>query len=358
MNQRDDLDRTLERWFHDDAATTAPRRLFEDVATTTGRRRPRPAWLATIHGEGIGTPALVLGRPARPLVLLALVGALIVGLIGGALLAGGGRRPAVSIVATPTPEATGYVPPEPTLGLSGGVMPLLDMPSGLNPATTPGSWERHVLALIQENVRQLGWSLGAPRVSAVRLLAPGTTYPTDWVDGLDHGGNGFTAAKLSWAIEAEGTLLACGKTCRVFAVGTFFFDDVSEALIATGASGSTSPIPAVEFRTWLRGFGQTFRPVAEVPNDALSQAAILAQMQAMGFLTATTAVDPVFGIVTCIGLSQECQDRGYAQPGQTREIWWIGLPEVSVPAETFGAPGPAWYSFDAITGEEGLSAVP
>ncbi len=358
MNHRDDVDRTLEAWFRADAPSTAPRHVLDAVVAETGRHGPRPSWLVSLRGDGMGTPALVLGRPARPLVLLALLGALIVGLIGGSLLAGGGPRFGLAVLPTPTAQPTGYVPPEPTLFPFGGALPGVDVPAGLNPGTTAASWERHVAALLAENVRQLGWEVGLPKISAIRLLPPGATYTTTLVDGLDHGATGFTAERLSWAIDAQGTMLTCGTRCAVFAAGTFFFDDASEALLATGASGSTSPIPGVEFRSWLRSYDQTFRPVADVPKGALSQAAIRARMQAVGEVTAATSVDAIYGTVTCTGLSQTCQDRGLAQPGQTREIWWIGLPEIVLPAEAFGAPGTAWYSFDAVTGEELLSAVP
>jgi hypothetical protein len=359
MNHRDDLDRTLEAWFRADAPTTAPRQVLETVVTETGRRAPRPAWLAGLRGDGMGTPALVFGRPARPLVLLAILGALLVGLIGGAILASGGR-PALSVLfPTPTPRPTRAGEPEPTVFLSGGVMPVVDVPAGLNPKTTAASWELHVLALLRENVRELGWEEGAPKVTAIRLLAPGTTHETTWVDGLDHGGTGFTAERLSWAIDAEGTMLSCGTKCAVFRAGTFFFDDVSEALVATGATADamTTAIPSATYRHIVEDAGRAFRPEVDLPQGSLDLNAILDLMRARGWLPAGTTIDPIYGTDICSEMT-ECGPWGSVEAGQDEHIWWIGLPDVVLPPDSIGAPGPGWVTFDAQTGEALLSALP
>ncbi len=373
MTNRDDLDRTLTAWFSADAPSTAPRHVLDTILAETRRRAPRPSWLVALRGDAMGTPAFVRGRPARPILLLALMGALIVGLIGGAILAGGGSRLGLSVGPTPTPTTrttpttrptqatvlpTPYVEPEPTLFVSGGSMPFVDVPAGLNPETTAGSWERHAVALLAEYVRQLGWEVGSPRVTAIRLLAPGATYPTTWVDGLDHGGPGFTAERLSWAIDAEGTMITCGTRCAAFGAGTFFFDDASEGLLATGATGATTPIPAVQYRDIVESVGRAFRPLDKLAPGSLDLATILDRMKAAGRLPAGASVDPVYGTVICLGSTPPCQGWGNAEAGQSAIIWWIGRPDVVLPSGVLGGPGPGWDTFDAQTGDELLWALP
>ena len=354
MNQRDDLDRTLEAWFHADAPPTAPRQVLEAVVAETGRRAPRPGWLVSLRGDRVGAPATMTGRPARPLLLLAILGALIVGLVGGALLTGGGPRLGLSVVPTPTR----YVEPEPTLFVSGGALPVVEIPAGLNPRTTAGSWERHVLALLTDYVRQLGWEVAPPRVTAIRLLSPGSTYKTTWVDGLDHGGTGFTAEGLSWAIDAEGTMLTCGTRCAAFGAGTLFFEDASEALLAIGATGPTTAIPSHTYRTIVESNGRSFRPLAALPTGSVDQATVLATMKAAGRLADGATVDPIYGTVICVGSNPPCQTWGLVEAGQSEDIWWIGLPDLTLPADSLGAPGPAWDTFDGRTGEELFWAMP
>ena len=358
MNQRDDLDRTLEAWFGADAPVTAPRHVLDRMVAETGHRSPRPAWLATLRGDGLGTPAVFLGRPARPLLALALLGALLVGLVGGALIGAGGLRLSLSVPPTPTTGPTERAQPDPTLFLSGGDMPTLDVPAGLDPRTTAYSWELHVVALLKEHVRQLGWEAGSPRVLAIHLLAPGSSYATTWVDGLDHGGTGFTADRLTWAVDAEGTLIACGTKCAVAAAGTFFFDDVSEALLAVGTTGPTTAIPATSYRAIVEEVGRAFRPVAVLPSGALDQSVILDSMRAAGRLPAGTRVDPIYGTVICVGSNPPCQGWGLAEAGQSEAIWWIGLPDITLPGDPIIGPGPAWDTYDAQTGEHLLGNLP
>ena len=80
MNRFDDLDRTLGAWFATEAAGPPPDALFERVAADVRKRRPRPAWLASLHSRpaapGLSGPALI----ALGLLFLALVaGAVYVG---------------------------------------------------------------------------------------------------------------------------------------------------------------------------------------------------------------------------------------------------------------------------------------
>ena len=91
MTAQNDLDRTLGAWFHGDATTTPPSEPLARVIESTRTLRPRPALVARIGSDWVGTGATSgRGRVAdlRPAVVFALVALLAVALAGGALLVG------------------------------------------------------------------------------------------------------------------------------------------------------------------------------------------------------------------------------------------------------------------------------
>ena len=68
MTRHDDFDRTLSRWFEDDALSPAPVDGLDRVLDATRRRGPRPAWLAGPGSHWVGSgPSADLGVGGRRL---------------------------------------------------------------------------------------------------------------------------------------------------------------------------------------------------------------------------------------------------------------------------------------------------
>lgn len=322
MNQQDDFDRTLRAWFESDAAHDAPRHLFDAVVTETRARHPRLSWLAMLRADGIGTPARIASL-LRPLVLLAIMTALLIGLTGGALLAGGSAQPLISDGPTSTP--------------------IVNMPSGFEPKLTPAAVEQGVLRLIAAN--QTGLAMAPIRVTKITLLPPGTIYPVVQLDGSQPGS--FVYDTLSWAVDAEGTYVACGSTCSTWTMGTYIVDDASGADLGGGARGPTTPIPTESFRSYLAGYGQIFTPAAVPTKGVVDAKSVVESLQASGFPAKGALADPpIYGLVTCVDPAANCLKRGLVRPGQTLAIWWVGFSDT--PASDHGL---AWATVDAKTGE-------
>src|SRR5712691_3420299 len=102
MNERDDFERTVHDWLTDDATRPAPPRLLDGITETARSRRSRYGWLTAMRGEGMDAPIRLGSGNVRPLILLALLGALVIGMVAGTLVAGGGLRPPLAVVSTPT----------------------------------------------------------------------------------------------------------------------------------------------------------------------------------------------------------------------------------------------------------------
>ncbi len=311
MNQQDDFDRTLRAWFERDAGHDAPRHLFDAVVADTRTRRPRLGWLALLRADG-SAPVRIAGLPGRPLLLLAIIAVLLLGLLGAALLAGGSARPLISV------------------------------PPGFAPRMTPDSVEQDVLGLMAAN--QLGLASAPLKVTAITLVPPGTTYPIG-PDGTTRGS--IREDSLVWAVDAEGTYAACGATCSAWTIGTYIIDDASGENRAGAARAPTTPIPTQSFRSYLAGYGQIFTPAAVPTTGVVDATSVVASLQASGFPTKGARADPpIYGLVTCVDPAKNCLNRGLVRPGHTLAIWWVGFSET--PASDGGL---AWATIDATTGE-------
>ncbi len=287
-----------------------------------------------LRADGIDTPARIASL-LRPLVLLAIMAALLIGLIGGALLAGGSARPLISDGPTSTPTATSV---ESALSL-----PIVDMPSGFEPKLTPTAVEQIVLRLIAAN--QTGLAKAPIRVTKITLMPPGTIYPVVQPDGSRPGS--FVYDTLSWAVDAEGTYVACGSTCSTWTMGTFIFDDASGSHLGGGARGPTTPIPTESFRSFLAGYGQIFTPAAVPTTGVVDPKAVVQSLQASGVPAKGARADPpIYGLVTCVDPAKNCLERGLVRSGQTLAIWWVGFSDTLASDDDM-----AWATVDAKTGD-------
>lgn len=113
MTRYDDLDRALLAFFDFEAAAPAPDRLLENAMTTTQRHRPRPAWSARLHAGSVPTPR---GETTRTLLIAAALVALLLAIVGVALVGGG--RPTTPLL-TDTRVAPS-APPASTAPIAGG----------------------------------------------------------------------------------------------------------------------------------------------------------------------------------------------------------------------------------------------
>ncbi len=93
MNEREDLDRALRAWLHDDAARRAPGGLLETVVASTGARRPRSGWSMAFRTVGWNAWASGIGRSRRGLLVMGVLAALVLGLIAGLVIGVGSSRP-------------------------------------------------------------------------------------------------------------------------------------------------------------------------------------------------------------------------------------------------------------------------
>jgi len=108
MNHQDEFDRTVRAWFEDDAQQSAPRHLFDAVIADTRSRRPRVSWTRRLGLSGTACVLPGASRISRLAILLGLLAALLIGLVGGALLTGGSHSALTSVHPStgPTPPAT------------------------------------------------------------------------------------------------------------------------------------------------------------------------------------------------------------------------------------------------------------
>jgi hypothetical protein len=103
MTRFDDLDRALTAYFDIEAAAPAPAGLLESAMTSTSRRRPRPAALARLRA---GRTPTVGGETARTLLIAAALAALLLLVVGFALIGGGrDRSPLLGDAVTSTPPS-------------------------------------------------------------------------------------------------------------------------------------------------------------------------------------------------------------------------------------------------------------
>ena len=88
MTRFDDLDRALSGYLDAEAAAPAPHGLLESAMSVTERRRPRPAWLARLRAGSVSAPR---GETARTLMIAAALVALLLAIVGFAVIGGSQR---------------------------------------------------------------------------------------------------------------------------------------------------------------------------------------------------------------------------------------------------------------------------
>jgi hypothetical protein len=102
MTRFDDLDRALTSYFDIEAVAPAPAGLLESAMDTTSRHRPRAAWHARLRAGSVSAPR---GESARTLLIAAGLVALLLAIVGFALL-GGSPTPRPNLGVTEASPST------------------------------------------------------------------------------------------------------------------------------------------------------------------------------------------------------------------------------------------------------------
>ena len=349
MNDRADFERRLST-----ALAAYAERAPVDVdagslsrAVTRGRAPRR--WRFPAGARSIGWPA---SQRAALLIVLGVTVALLIGAIAvGAfrpdpvknLLDG---RAILTDSPTPSPAVTSSAAPSarpaPTSSVSPKPLPTAQIPAGLHPTMTPQQAAQQVLDTIARGEQTLGYAITPAKITAIRLLSPGSTFK-----GAD---GDYTATSLTWAVTAEGTFAECILECGVNTGETAFIPDDGTSdgnIVGTGAPGYA--FPDQTFLGELDMQGQLFR-VGTVPTSGvLTPAAVLAITRTSG-LTATPSLlprnmrqttGPIYGLVSCVDPTKGCQALGADPLGPTLAVWWVRFPTDA---------GRVWIAVDAATG--------
>src|SRR5919201_4525486 len=87
MNQNMTFERMLATYMAEEASGRAPERLVDDVLSATSRTRPHPRWLALLKEPTMRTQSrVVVGMPARRLVLAMAAAALLLLALAAAIV--------------------------------------------------------------------------------------------------------------------------------------------------------------------------------------------------------------------------------------------------------------------------------
>jgi WD40 repeat protein len=106
--QLDDMDRLLAGWLREEAVEQEPSGFHARAVELVRRSRQRPGWVVMVRGGSLGAAGHG-GRVTRPVVMVALVAALLLALAAGALVVGG--QPAPSIPRPLIPAGQGAFTP-------------------------------------------------------------------------------------------------------------------------------------------------------------------------------------------------------------------------------------------------------
>ena len=233
MTARDDFDRTLADWLDAEAVSPVPLGGLDQALDATRRRTPRPAWLARVGSQWIGSAGSSTGprvgpSGSRALILLALVAVILGGALAGTVLVGGvlGPRPSPSLVRprvvvppsslvppralvpSPSPISTHSVARNGAIAVTReGAIALIDPVTGKTVKTIPvGSAE----------VGDLTW---APDGRRLAFTAPGGVWVMDVSDGTSEQilscGEGADGCTIAWSPEGSRIAVAHGDTLEL-----------------------------------------------------------------------------------------------------------------------------------------------
>jgi len=318
--ERNDLARSLSVWLENEAAPRAPSELRMRVADATRSRRPRPAWFATLRGDGLADRRITWNRPAlglgAALVLLAI--ALVAALVAGT----------AEPIPTPIPQV-----PE-------AVDALIDIPEDLTPRLEVLDVERAVLN--EMRVESVGLVQLPIQIRTVTLLPANTTYR--WGNPELHAS--ITFEEQTWIVEVDGMYAKCSSFCDAGTSHWFNLGDTSPGPFhPTGehtGRGAFYWVPALTFRQNLADHGLAYVP-AEIPSSGSGFVDAQTVLE-HGFTTANHVQGPAFGLITVVdpGLAGKGSPMPASPSGATtRAIWWAQLMEPPV----------TWVVIDAVTGD-------
>jgi hypothetical protein len=212
MNRTPDVELVLREWFADDGAP-APGFLLDAIEERIGRQPQRRTWPLKRR------PTVTTFKLAA-----ALAAALMIAVVGWNLLPRG-----TSNGSAPTPSPTRGIAPTPAASAI-SLEPTIDLSAGVAHRMTPDDVEQVVLQKIAADEARAGERLVTPRILLVRLMPPGATSTAST-------GGAFTASKVAWLVEFEGTVVSCGNTCDAFTGGAVLVDDRSGELGAAAYAG-------------------------------------------------------------------------------------------------------------------------
>lgn len=208
MTRFDDLDRALVAFFEGETVAPAPSGLLDLVADATARKRPRPTWSAAVRQTRVAFGWDTIhweGNVAR----LLLLGLLVLGAIGAAVVAGSAWWP-------PRPVLGVFTPPVPVAATAGS--PIMRLPDG-----------RTLIFAIVDGRDAIGVGLFDPETGTIRPV--GTTIATP----------------EQVAVLPDGRVLVLGQGALHGSpwVSAEVFDPRSGSSILVGEPGGTNVVPIV-----------------------------------------------------------------------------------------------------------------
>ena len=307
MNEHDDLERTLARWFDADAVEPAPADRFQQAIAATGEHRPRPAMLAGF-GSAWVEPGSVAGAPRFSLITVVLLAMLILALAAGALIVGGLQRRIPAVV----PAGNGLI-----AYASGGDIYVGDPATG------------ETRAIVSRPQRD-SWPIFSPDGSRIAFVR-GDPWTADAilivvrVDGSDERvvmPAGYSQRGLEFAWIPDSASLVVNHDSRPFT--TPYFDGELSLLDATGVDEPrllTPPLPVGVGGPYFRYTDQV-APMFRPPSGdlILSSATGPASAAAAGSLEGLYAWDADLVNRTQLGIEGlERYQPYYFQPWA---LWW------------------------------------
>jgi hypothetical protein len=233
MSQNQDFDRQLRDWLVAEGGRAAPPGLAAAVATRTASRRPRPAWIVALRGEGYSGVAAGRRDPiSRPVVLVALVALLVAVLVAGLVMSGASPKPLL-VIPTAPPSAPASLPvaiasptAQPTIadvcGSTSGGWPGPTTPAGQPAAAKPGllaGWGPVGSGTsISDHVFSLDPAVGRTSLKQITTFGPGSLKETTLAWAPD--GSALTVSPLLASGPQNDCLspvvVAGGQTVRPF----------------------------------------------------------------------------------------------------------------------------------------------
>jgi len=312
-------------------------RAFDGTTTDPGHCRllPEPGSSdPTIELRGdIGAVLILLDVDGRLIVLRVADGGYDARTGAEAASRGYGRDDAVLAVMLQIISEIRFAATSATIDRSG---PTVEIPAGLTPTMTPATVEQMVLAAIARDEQRFHEALVPARVTAIRLMPPGST-----VAGGAPGSGAGPFDRLTWAVTADGTFLSCGSHCSAYTSATTFIPDDGSSGSGPLGNGTGFAVPDPGFIAALSAQGQAFRPASAPTTGVISAGSVIGDLSQVH--PKADFYGPIFGLVTCedqMKLGPQgvgCAALGADKADQTTAIWWFDV-------------GFRWVAIDATTG--------